>query len=239
MAEAFLTGRNAVVTGGTKGIGFAIAEALSESGANVVICGRKQEGVDDAVRQLTKRAKSKVAGKVADVRSSTEVADLFAFADQELDGLDILVNNAGLGIFRSTLQLTNEEWHTMLETNLSGVFYCSKEALGRMVKRGAGYIINIGSLAGKNAFAGAAGYNASKFALRGFTEAMMLDHRYDNVRVTHIMPGSVDTDFSTRSRDAGWKIAPGDLGQIVLMLLRMPERTLVSQVEVRPSKPKK
>jgi 3-oxoacyl-[acyl-carrier protein] reductase len=239
MTEALLNGRNAVVTGGTKGIGFAIAEALSDAGANVAICGRTKEGVDNAVRQLTKQAKNKVAGKVADVRSSTEVADLFAFADQELGGLDILVNNAGLGIFRSTQQLTIEEWHTMLETNLSGTFYCSKEALSRMVKRGAGYIINIVSLAGKNAFAGAAGYNASKFGLRGFTEAMMLDHRYDNVRVSHIMPGSVDTDFSTRSGGAEWKIAPEDIGQIVLMLLRMPERTLVSQVEVRPSKPRK
>jgi 3-oxoacyl-[acyl-carrier protein] reductase len=239
MTETFLQGRSAIVTGGTKGIGFSIAQALSEAGADVVICGRTEEAVDSAVSELTKRAKSKVAGKAADVRRSTEVADLFAFADRELSGLDILVNNAGLGIFRSTLQLTNEEWQTTLETNLSGVFYCSKEALTRMVKRAAGYIINIGSLAGKNAFAGAAAYNASKFGLRGFSEAMMLDHRYDNVRVTHIMPGSVDTGFSTRSDGAEWKIAPEDIGQIVLMLLRMPERTLVSQVEVRPSKPKK
>jgi 3-oxoacyl-[acyl-carrier protein] reductase len=239
MTETFLQGRSAIVTGGTKGIGYSIAQALSEAGADVVICGRTEEAVDQAVSELTKRAKSKVAGKAADVRRSTEVADLFAFADQQLGGLDILVNNAGLGIFRSTLQLTNEEWHTTLETNLSGVFYCSKEALTRMVKRAGGYIINIGSLAGKNAFAGAAAYNASKFGLRGFSEAMMLDHRYDNVRVTHIMPGSVDTDFSTRSGGAEWKIAPEDIGQIVLMLLRMPERTLVSQVEVRPSKPKK
>jgi 3-oxoacyl-[acyl-carrier protein] reductase len=238
MTDTFLQGRNAVVTGGTKGIGFSVAEALLEAGANVAICGRRQEGVDSAVRQLTKAARSKVAGKVADVRSSTDVASFFAFVDQELGGLDILVNNAGLGIFRSTGQLTIEEWHTMLDTNLSGVFYCSKQALERMVKRGAGYIINIGSLAGKNAFAGAAGYNASKFGLRGFSEAMMLDHRYDNVRVSHIMPGSVDTDFSTRT-GSEWKIAPGDIGQIVLMLLRIPERTLVSQVEVRPSKPKK
>lgn len=239
MSQSFLQGRNAVVTGGTKGIGLAIAAALSEAGANVVICGRTEEGVNSAVRQLTKQAKSKVAGKVADVRSSTEVADLFRFAEQEFSELDVLVNNAGLGIFRSTQNLTTDEWHTMIETNLSGTFYCSKEALKRMVKRGAGYIINIGSLAGKNAFAGASGYNASKFGLRGFTEAMMLDHRYDKVRVSHIMPGSVDTDFSTRSEGADWKIAPEDIGQIVLMLLRMPERTLISQVEVRPSRPKK
>lgn len=239
MGEHFLTGRTAVVTGGTRGIGFAIAEALAGEGANVVVCGRSQAGVDSAVRQLTKPAKNKVAGKVADVRRSTEVADLFAFAEQECGSVDILVNNAGLGIFRSTAQLSVEDWNTTLETNLSGVFYCCHEALARMMKRGAGYIINIGSLAGKNAFAGGAAYNASKFGLKGFSEAMMLDHRYENVRVTHIMPGSVDTEFSPGSERADWKIAPEDIGQIVLMLLRMPDRTLVSQVEVRPSRPRK
>jgi len=239
MNATFLTGQTALVTGGTRGIGLAIAEALVSAGANVLVCGRSQTTVDNAVRQLTKQAKSKVAGKPADVRRSTEVADLFAFADREFGGLDILVNNAGLGIFQRTAELKIDEWQTTLETNLSGVFYCCREALARMLKRGAGYIINIGSLAGKNAFAGGAAYNASKFGLKGFSEAMMLDHRYDNVRVTHIMPGSVDTEFSPSSARADWKIAPEDIGQIVLMLLGMPDRTLVSQVEVRPSKPKK
>ncbi len=239
MNATFLTGQTAVVTGGTRGIGLAIAEALAGAGANVLVCGRSQTTVDNAVRQLTKQAKSKVAGKPADVRRSTEVADLFAFADREFGGLDILVNNAGLGIFQRTSELKIDEWQTTLETNLSGVFYCCREALARMLKRGAGYVINIGSLAGKNAFAGGAAYNASKFGLKGFSEAMMLDHRYDNVRVTHIMPGSVDTEFSPSSERADWEIAPEDIGQIVLMLLGMPDRTLVSQVEVRPSKPKK
>jgi 3-oxoacyl-[acyl-carrier protein] reductase len=108
-----------------------------------------------------------------------------------------------------------------------------------MKNRGRGYIINIGSLAGKSAFKGGAAYNASKFGLDGLTEAMMLDHRYDNVRVSHIMPGSVDTEFSGGMAKAEWKIAPEDIGEIVLMLLRMPERTLVSRVEVRPAKPGK
>ena len=238
MTDTFLAGRNALVTGGTRGIGYAIAEALVEAGAGVVICGRTQEGVDKAVRQLTNQAKSKVGGKVADVRGSTEVAELFAFAEGLLGTPDILVNNAGVGIFQSTAKLSVEDWQATLETNLSGVFYCCRELLGRL-KRASGYIINIGSLAGKNAFAGGAAYNASKFGLKGFSEALMLDHRYDNVRVTHIMPGSVDTEFSPSSERADWKIAPEDIGQIVLMLLRMPERTLVSQLEVRPSKPRK
>jgi 3-oxoacyl-[acyl-carrier protein] reductase len=244
MSEKFLTGKTAVVTGATRGIGFALAGVLADAGATVAICGRSQASVDEAVRGLTNERHRKVAGKVADVRTSTDVAALFEWVEREAGGPDILVNNAGLGIMRSTAELTVNDWQQTIETNLSGAFYCSREALARMKNRGSGYIINIGSLAGKNAFAGGAAYNASKFGLNGFTEAMMLDHRYDNVRVTHIMPGSVDTDFSGRSVKADspkaeWKIAPQDIGEIVLMLLRMPERTLVSQVEVRPAKPRK
>jgi 3-oxoacyl-[acyl-carrier protein] reductase len=242
MSETFLTGRTAVVTGATRGIGFAIARALADAGATVAICGRDQQGVDDAVRRLTNETQRKVVGKAADVRTSTSVAALFEWLDTETGGPDILVNNAGVGLMKRTAELTVEDWQQSIETNLSGAFYCSREALGRLKNRGGGYIINIGSLAGKNAFAGGAAYNASKFGLNGLSEAMMLDHRYDNVRVTHIMPGSVDTGFSSResagSAKADWKIAADDIGEIVLMLLRMPERTLVSRVEVRPAKPR-
>ena len=198
--------------------------------------------MDEAVRRLTNESQRKVVGKAADVRTSTSVAALFEWLDTETGGPDILVNNAGVGLMKSTAELTVEDWQQSIETNLSGAFYCSREALGRLKNRGGGYIINIGSLAGKNAFAGGAAYNASKFGLNGLTEAMMLDHRYDNVRVSHIMPGSVDTGFSAKesaeSAKADWKIAPEDIGEIVLMLLRMPERTLVSRVEVRPAKPR-
>jgi 3-oxoacyl-[acyl-carrier protein] reductase len=242
MSETFLLGRTAVVTGATRGIGFAIARALADSGATVAICGRNQDSVDEAVRRLTNESKGKVMGKVADVRASTDVAELFAWVDSETGGPDILVNNAGVGVMKNTTELTVEDWRQTIETNLSGAFYCSREALARMKKRGGGYVVNIGSLAGKNAFAGGAAYNASKFGLNGFTESMMLDQRYDNVRVSHIMPGSVDTEFSGRlggSARTDWKIAPEDIAEIVLMLLRMPERTLVSQVEVRPAKPRK
>jgi NADP-dependent 3-hydroxy acid dehydrogenase YdfG len=242
MSETFLTGRTAVVTGATRGIGFAIARALADAGATVAICGRDQQGVDEAVRRLTNESQRKVVGKAADVRTSTSVAALFEWLDSETGDPDILVNNAGVGLMQRTAELSVEDWQQSIETNLSGAFYCSREALGRMKNRGGGYIINIGSLAGKNAFVGGAAYNASKFGLNGLSEAMMLDHRYDNVRVTHIMPGSVDTDFSakesTQSVKADWKIAPEDIGEIVLMLLRMPERTLVSRVEVRPAKPR-
>jgi len=239
MDKTFLTGKTALVTGATRGIGFAIAQALAGAGATVAICGRTKDSVDQAVRRLTNESTGKVVGKVADVRASTEVKGLFDWLDSEVKGLDVLVNNAGLAIMKSTAELTVEDWRQTIETNLSGAFYCSREALARLKNRGGGYIINIGSLAGKNAFARGAAYNASKFGLNGFTEAMMLDHRYDNVRVTHIMPGSVDTGFGGGAAGAEWKIAPEDIGEIVLMLLRMPERTLVSQVEVRPAKPRK
>jgi 3-oxoacyl-[acyl-carrier protein] reductase len=247
MSDHFLEGKTAVVTGATRGIGYAIAEALLGVGATVVICGRSQAGVSEAVRRLTTLSASgssgetgrKVMGKAADVRTNTDVEEWFAWIDREAGGPDILVNNAGIGLFKSTAELTVEEWQRTLETNLSGAFYCSRAALARLKHRGGGYIINIGSLAGKDAFAGGAAYNASKFGLTGFTEAMLLDHRYDNVRVTHIMPGSVDTEFSGGSAKTDWKIAPEDIGEIVLMLLRMPERTLVSRVEVRPAKPRK
>jgi 3-oxoacyl-[acyl-carrier protein] reductase len=256
MNENFLTNRTALVTGATRGIGFAVARALADAGAIVAICGRSQESVEGAVRRLTNESKGKVVGKVADVRTGTDVAALFEWVDSETGGPDILVNNAGVGIMKSAAELTVEDWQKTIETNLSGAFFCSREALTRMKNRSGGYIINIGSLAGKNAFAGGAAYNASKFGLYGLTEAMMLDHRYDNVRVTHIMPGSVDTGFGGGSASADgkpgsptadgkmtarvdWKIAPEDIGEIVLMLLRMPERTLVSQVEVRPAKPRK
>jgi 3-oxoacyl-[acyl-carrier protein] reductase len=238
MNDTFLIGRTAVVTGATRGIGFAIARALAGAGATVAICGRSQDRVDEAVRRLTNESQRKVVGKAADVRASTEIQALFEWIDSEAGSPDILINNAGVGVMKSTAELTVEEWQRTIETNLSGAFYCSREALARLKNRAGGYIINIGSLAGKNAFAGGAAYNASKFGLNGFTEAMMLDHRHENVRVTHIMPGSVDTEFSGRSAKADWKIAPEDIGEIVLMLLRMPERTLVSRVEVRPAKPR-
>jgi 3-oxoacyl-[acyl-carrier protein] reductase len=237
--NTFLDGQNAIVTGGTRGIGFAIATALVEAGAGVAISGRTQENVENSVRKLTGMSKSKVVGKVADVRNSTEVGKFFEFVDMELEGIDILVNNAGVGVFKSTAEMSCAEWQTTLDTNLSGVFYCCHEALPRFKNRGGGYIINIGSLAGKNAFAGGAAYNASKFGLKGFSEAMMLDHRHDNVRVSYVMPGSVDTEFGGSARRSDWKIAPEDIAEIVLMLLKTPVRTLVSRVEVRPSKPLK
>jgi NAD(P)-dependent dehydrogenase (short-subunit alcohol dehydrogenase family) len=236
-----LSGKIAAVTGGTRGIGRAIAERLLREGCQVAICGRTQESVDRAVAGM--QSLGRVAGYAADVTQVEAVRKFFMAVDREFGGLDILVNNAGEGVFRKVAEMTDEDWHRNIDLNLNGPFYCSREALARFATRGGGFIVNISSLAGKNAFTGGAGYNASKFGLNGFTEAMMLDHRYDNVRVTSIMPGSVDTRFAAgpfdRTGDTGWMIAPEDVAETVAMVLRMPARTMVSRVEMRPSRPKK
>jgi 3-oxoacyl-[acyl-carrier protein] reductase len=237
-----LKGKRALVTGGSKGIGLAIAAALAHAGVEVAICGRKDNELQLALEYLQNTApQTKTTACLADVSKAEDVSNLFSHIDRELGGLDILVNNAGLGIFRPTADLTIDEWDRMLGVNLSGTFYCSRLALPRLRQAGGGSIINISSLAGKNPFAGGSGYNASKFGMNGFSEAMMLDHRNDNVRVSYIMPGSVDTEFSGKGADAKseWKIAPGDIADIVLHILQMPARTLISRVEVRPSRPNK
>ena len=242
MVDNFLTGKRAIVTGASRGIGLEVARSLVSAGAGVVICSRSAEAVKRAVSELTKVAgQRKVAGHAADVSDSNQVRELFQFADKELGGLDILINNAGTGIFRAAAELTVEEWDRVIGTNLSGAFYCSREALERLHAARGGWIINISSLAGKNPFLGGSAYNASKFGLNGFTEAMMLDHRNDNVRVSYIMPGSVDTEFAGHDakQKSDWKIAPEDIAEIVMDVLRKPERTLISRVEVRPSRPQK
>ncbi len=233
-----LTGKRALVTGGTRGIGRSIVAALLGQGVAVALCGRTEESVDLALEGLREESSGKVAGMAADVSREDDVEALFAFVDRELGGLDILINNAGIGIFRSVEELTPAEWKRVVGTNLTGAFLCSRLALPRLRQSGGGFIVNISSLAGKNPFAGGAAYNASKFGLNGFSEAMMMDHRYDNVRVCYIMPGSVATEFRTGGGE-DWKIAPEDIARIVLDVLRMPERTLISRVEVRPSKPRK
>jgi NAD(P)-dependent dehydrogenase (short-subunit alcohol dehydrogenase family) len=234
-----LSGKTALVTGGTRGIGRAIVAGLARAGVRVVFCGRDKGAVDRTIGEL--KSEGAVAGTTADVRDRGQVRALFEFADRTFSAPDILINNAGIGIFSPVADLSPEDWHRVIDTNLTGAFYCCQEALARMRVRGGGFIVNISSLAAKNPFAGGGVYNASKFGLNGFTEAMMLDHRYDNVRVSTVMPGSVDTEFSPRSggKRAEWKIAPEDVAEIVLSILRMPERTLISRVEVRPSRPAK
>ncbi|MCC7174801.1 MAG: SDR family oxidoreductase [Bryobacterales bacterium] len=232
-----LTGKIAAVTGGTRGIGRAICERLLREGARVALCGRLQASVDNAVREMAHPGR--VQGLAADVRKLQDVRRFFGWVEEQFGGLDILVNNAGEGVFRRVGEMTAEEWHRNIDLNLNGAYYCAHEALALFARRGGGFIVNISSLAGKNAFSGGAAYNASKFGLNGFSEALMLDHRYDNVRVASIMPGSVNTEFGRDATGADWKIQPEDVAEVAAMVLRMPARTMVSRVEIRPSQPKK
>jgi NAD(P)-dependent dehydrogenase (short-subunit alcohol dehydrogenase family) len=233
-----LTDRVAVVTGGSRGIGLAVAKALLTGGVSVVICGRAEESLNEALKEL--RPLGKVEGRVCDVGSFAAVAELFRFVNDTFGRLDFLINNAGIGRFAPIQEIDPTTWDEVIATNLSGVFYCCHEAVPLMKKAGGGFIINIGSLAGKHAFAGASAYNASKFGLNGFSEAMMLDVRHDKIRVSTIMPGSVDTKFGGEDRPrADWKIAPEHIAETVVNLLKMPERSLASRIEMRPSRPPK
>ena len=234
-----LTGKTAVVTGGSKGIGLAIARDLAKAGATVVITARNEAEVKRAAQELSTETGARVLGLRCDQREYAQVREMVAAAVRETGGLHVLVNNAGVGGFGPIDELDPEKWDQILETNLSGVFYCCHEAVPVMKKAGDGWIINIASLAGKNPFAGGTAYNASKFGLVGFSEALMLDVRQHGIRVNYIMPGSVNTYFNDKepSPENDWMIQPEDIAQIVMDLLGYPARTLPSRVEVRPSRP--
>jgi NAD(P)-dependent dehydrogenase (short-subunit alcohol dehydrogenase family) len=232
-------GKVAVVTGSSKGIGYAIAEALVCAGASVTVSARHAEELSGAAARLNALGKGRASGVPCDVRSPEAVAGLIGRTVAEFGGLDILVNNAGVGHFVPVADLSIERWRQTIETNLSGAFYCCREAIPHLRRRGGGWIINIASLAGKNPIAGGAAYNASKFGLVGFSEALLLDVRHDNIRVSCIMPGSVATHFDDHvpgEADA-WKIQPEDIAQVVMDLLEVPGRTMPSRVEIRPTRP--
>jgi len=236
-----LQNKTAIVTGGTRGIGYSIAEALLAGGAKVFICGRDAKVLKAALERLGRAGSTdRVAGIAADVGRYDDCRKVVHGAAERFDGLDILVNNAGIGIFKPVDQLSVEEWDETIHTNLSGVFYCCREAIPLMRKRGGGYIFNISSLAGINPFAGGSAYNASKFGLNGFSEAMMQDIRHDGIRVSYIMPGSVATDFAgapgSKPRES-WKLTGEDIAKAVVDLYAYPASSLASRIELRPSQP--
>lgn len=230
----------AVVTGGTKGIGKAIAEFLLKAGATVFVCGRDRGVLRRSLEDL--RRFGEVAGEICDIRSENQVKMMLDECGRVFGGIDILINNAGVGIFGKTVEeLTPEDFRLVLETNLNGVFYSCHFALPMMKKRGGGYIINISSLAGQNAHPRMSAYNASKFALNGFSEALMQEVRHDNIKVSYICPGSVNTEFGGDdiSVEKAWQLQPDDIARTVLDLLKHESRSLPSKVEIRPSKPPK
>ena len=236
-----LSGKKAVVTGGSKGIGYAIARALISAGVDVIISARNKDEINQTVSDLNELGPGRCAGFACDVRSEPNVKQLFANVVKILSGLDILVNNAGIGIFESVESTSGDDFRAVIETNLCGVFYCCHEAIPLMKKRGGGYIINLSSLAGANPHARMAAYNASKFGLNGFSEALMQEVRHDGIKVSYIMPGSVNTEFGgdEPSAEKSWQLQPNDVAQVVMDLLRYPDRALPSRVEIRPSKPPK
>ncbi|PHQ28063.1 MAG: short-chain dehydrogenase [Leeuwenhoekiella sp.] len=228
----------ALITGGTKGIGRGIAEALLELGMNVAITSRNLTAAEKVAAELSKAGKGKAIGVKADVRKMDSQVQAVDTVLKEFGKLDVLVANAGLGHFAGISDMTIDEWQETIDTNLTGVFFSVKAALNEL-KKSKGYIFTISSLAGTNFFAGGAAYNASKFGVTGFTQAIMLDLRQDDVKVSTIMPGSVATHFNGNepSKKDAWKIQSEDIGELVVDLLKMNPRTLPSKIEVRPSKP--
>lgn len=232
-------GKVAIVTGGSRGIGLAIAEALVSRGASVTVCGLDAERLADAGARLSKGVcGGGVQTLQADVGNYAEVGRLVDATVKRFGGLDILINNAGVGNFANVSEMSPDDWRRMIDTNLTGVFYCCHAAIPHLRRRGGGWIINISSLAGKNASPGAAGYCASKAGLNAFSEALMQELRYDDIRVSYIMPGSVGTGFGGHAA-ADWKLAPEDVAQVVVDLVEHPRRSLPSRVELRPSRPRK
>jgi len=250
MAE--LAGRVAVVTGGSRGIGLAIGAALLARGADVLITGRAERHLVEA-REVLERPvaghgtgePAATAGRLetaaADVRDPAAVERAMAKAVERFGGLDVLVNNAGIGAFRNVAEQSVEQWRETVDTNLTGVFHCCRAAIPHLRRRGGGWIINISSLAGQNPFAGGAAYCASKAGLNAFSEALMQELRYEDIRVSTIAPGSVRTEFAGTHDGAGteWKLAPDDVALVVLELLEHDARSLPSRVEIRPARPQK
>jgi NAD(P)-dependent dehydrogenase (short-subunit alcohol dehydrogenase family) len=232
-------GRVSIVSGGTRGIGRAIVRRLLESGFHVALISRSAEELESAEAELSGAGPGRALGIPGDVRSPDSCSSVVERVVDAFGGLDLLVNNAGVGIFAPVQEMSLEDWRVQIDTNLSGVFYLSRAAIPHLVRSNDAWIVNIGSLAGRNTFTGGAAYNASKFGLLGMTEAMMLDLRYEGIRVSHIMPGSVDTGFGQRpaGEKSGWALTPDDVARALLDLLRYPGNAHPSRIELRPSQP--
>ncbi len=232
-------GRTAIVTGATRGIGRAIAQGLLGAGFRVALSARTAADVEATARDLAGEGRGEALGVVADVRDPAACQGLVDRTVERFGGLDLLVNNAGVGKFAPVHQMTLEDWNLQIGTNLNGVFFLTRAAVPHLLRSPDAWIINMGSLAGRNPFAGGSAYNASKFGLLGMTEAMMLDLRHEGIRVSLIMPGSVDTGFGDRpgGEKSGWALTGEDVARAVLDLLRYPSNAHASRIELRPSRP--
>lgn len=228
----------AIITGGNTGIGFGIAESLLKLGYNVAITSRSKERAEKAVEKLKEIGGGEVIGVEVDVRRFEDQENLVKAVLEKWGKIDVFIANAGVGRFNSIEDLSLEDWHETIDTNLTGPFYGVKASV-KALKETKGYFITISSLAGANFFAGGSAYNASKFGLTGFTQAVMLDLRNLGIKVTTIMPGSVATGFNNPIADNkdSWKLQKEDIGQLVADLLKMDHRALPSKIEIRPTQP--
>jgi len=234
-----IDGKVAIVTGGSRGIGLAIARALVANGVRVAVTGRSDRHLAAARPTIESAGPGAVETLQADVRRYADMTRVVEAVSARFGGVDILINNAGIGLFASVSAMTPEQWSEVIDTNLTGVFNATRAVLPVMQRRGGGFIINISSLAGKNPFADGAAYCASKAGLNAFSEALMQEVRYENIRVSYVLPGSVATAFSSgdAAKGADWKIAPDEVAEVVVNLLRHDARSLPSRVELRPSRP--
>ena len=241
MKNGALTGQAAIVTGATRGIGRAIAKALVSEGVDVALCGRNATEAERTAVELSARGPGRAIGAACDVTDMKSVARFVARSASDLGRLDLLVNNAGIGIFASVPDMDPDDFRRVIETNILGVFHMCHAAIPAIRATGGGFIVNISSLAGTNAFATGAAYNASKFGLLGFSEAAMLDLRHDGIRMAAILPGSVATEFghSHGNRDQSWMLQAADVAEAVADLVRYPDRAIPSRVDLRPSRPPK
>lgn len=233
--------RAVLVTGGTRGIGYAVAEALLRAGDSVAITGTNDDGVVKAERGLSAIDSGHVVGIVCDVRDPASAQLAAETAVAKFGGIDVLVNSAGVGVGVPIAEMPHDEWDRIIGTNLTGVFNCCKAVIPHLRTRGGGWIVNLSSLASTNPFPGGAAYCASKAGLNAFGDALMQELRYDNIRVTTILPGSVATGFSGREPGAGsdWKLLPEDVANAIVDALNHPARSLPSRIEIRPSRPRK
>lgn len=232
--SALLSGAVALVTGGSRGIGRAIALRLARLGASIAICGRDAASLASAEVEL-KNFGSPVYSQIADVSQAPAVTAMVDKTESSLGQISILVNNAGIGLFGPAHEKTEADWDHVLDTNLKSVFLVSRAVVPSMIRRGAGDIINISSLAGRNAFAGGGIYCASKWGLQGLSACMAEDLRDHGIRVSVICPGSVATGFSPRGpKDTSKALSPEDVAHAVAMIVTQGANSFVSEVQLRP-----